>query len=102
MTVRFGAAASGIPQDLIARNPHDLVPLLGQIVVAALIMLAAFVGLMMLTVDLNEQLQGHVAEGNGVRRDWVFTTKISISIGAGVRFADADLNGSPHVCRQAH
>ncbi len=45
---------SSIPQDLVTRNPHDLVPLLGQILVAALIMLAAFVGLMMLTIDLND------------------------------------------------
>ena len=44
-----------------------MVALLRQILVAELIMLAAFVGLMMLTVDLNEQLQGHAAAGNGVR-----------------------------------
>ena len=48
---------SGIPTDFAPRKPDDLVPLLGQISVAALIMLAAFVGLMMLTIDLNDQLQ---------------------------------------------
>ncbi len=40
---------------------------------------AAFVGLMMLTIDLNDQLQCHATEIDGVRRDWVFATKLLIS-----------------------
>ena len=40
---------------------------------------AAFVGLMMLTIDLNDQLQCHATEIDGVRRDWEFTTKLLIS-----------------------
>ena len=67
---------SGIPQDFVPRKPDDLVPLLGQISVAALIMPAAFVGLMMLTIDLNDQLQCHATEINRVRRDRVFTTEL--------------------------
>ena len=51
-----------------------MVPLLGQILVAALIMLAAFVALVMLTIDLNDQLQCHATEINGVGRDGVLTT----------------------------
>jgi len=42
-------------------------------------MLAAFDGLMMLTIDLNDQLQCHATEIDGVRRDWIFTTKLLIS-----------------------
>ena len=56
-----------------------MVPLLDQIPVAALIMLTAFVGLMMLTINLNDQLQCHATEIDGVRRDWVLTTKLLIS-----------------------
>ncbi len=48
---------SSILQDLVPRYPHDVIPLLGQILVAVLIMLAAFGGLMMLTVDFDDQVQ---------------------------------------------
>jgi hypothetical protein len=50
-----------------------------EIPIAALIMLAAFVALMMLTIDLNDQLQCDATEIDGVRRDGVFTTKLLIS-----------------------
>ena len=53
-----------------------MVALLRQILVAELIMLAAFVGLMMLTIDLNDQPQCNATEIDGVRRDRVFTTKL--------------------------
>ena len=42
-------------------------------------MLAAFLGLMMLTIDLDDQLQCNATEINRVRWDWVFTTKLLIS-----------------------
>lgn len=47
--------------------------------IATLIMLAAFVGLMMLTIDLNDQLQCQTTEVDGVRRDGVFATKLLVS-----------------------
>ncbi len=70
---------SSILQDLVTRNPHDLIPLLGQILVAVLIMLAAFGGLMMLTVDFDDQVQRDATEIDGVGKDRVFTTKLLIS-----------------------
>ncbi len=70
---------SSIPQDLVHQYPHNVVPSLDQIPIAALIMLAAFVGLMMLTINFNDQLQCHATEIDGVRWDWVFTTKLLIS-----------------------
>ena len=53
-----------------------MVALLGQIPIAALIMLATFFGLVILTIDFNDQLQCHATEINDVRRDRVFTTKL--------------------------
>ena len=66
---------SGIPQDFVPRKLHDLVPLLGQLSVAVLIMPTAFVGRMTLTIDLNDQLQCNATEINRVRWDRVFTAK---------------------------
>jgi hypothetical protein len=74
--------SSCVSQDLVTRNAHDMVALLGQILIAALIMLAAFVGLMMLTIDLNDQLQSNATEIDGVRRNGVFTTKLLASAAA--------------------
>ena len=58
---------SSILQDLVPRYPHDVIPLLGQILVAVLIMLAAFGGLMMLTVDFDDQVQRSATKVDGVR-----------------------------------
>jgi hypothetical protein len=70
---------SSIPQDLVARDTHDLVPLLGQILVSALIVLATFIGLMMLSIDFDDQLQRDATEVDRVRRDRIFTTELLIS-----------------------
>ncbi len=68
-----------IPSNLVSRNPQYLVPLLCQVLVAALVKFAAFVGLMMRTIDLNDQLQIQAAKIDGRRRDWIFTTKLLVS-----------------------
>ena len=61
----IGKEIAGIASDIIGE--------------AALIMLAALVGMMMLTIDLNDQLYCDATEIDGVRRDWVFATKLLIS-----------------------
>nr|WP_231744193.1 hypothetical protein [Stieleria neptunia] len=68
-----------ISQGLVTRDPHDLVPLLGQILVAALIILTALIRLMLPTIDLNDQLQVHTTKVNGVRFNRVFAPKLLIS-----------------------
>nr|WP_231744090.1 hypothetical protein [Stieleria neptunia] len=68
-----------ILQGLVTRDPHDLVPSLGQILGAALIILTALIRLMLLTIDLNDQLQVHTTEINGVRCNRVFAPKLLIS-----------------------
>ena len=42
-------------------------------------MLAAFLGLMVLTIDLNDQLQCNATEIDGVRRDGEFATELLVS-----------------------
>ena len=70
---------SSILQDLVTKYSHDVIPLLGQILVAVLIMLAAFGGLMMLTVDFDDPVQRYATKVDGVRWDWVFTTELLTS-----------------------
>nr|WP_231743811.1 hypothetical protein [Stieleria neptunia] len=70
---------SWITQGLVTRDPHDLVPLLGQVLVAALIILTALIRLKLLSIDLNDQLQVHTTEVNSVRCNWVFAPKLLIS-----------------------
>ncbi len=84
---------SSILQDLVTRYSHDVIPLLGQITVAVLIMLAAFGGLMMLTVDFDDQVQRYATKVDGVRWDWVFTTEFLTS-------ATAVAQHLPHVLRK--
>nr|WP_231744184.1 hypothetical protein [Stieleria neptunia] len=79
MHVRSGAA----PQLDFARprNPGSarLGTLARQILVAALIILTALIRLMLLAIDLNDQLQVHTTEINGVRFNRVFAPKLLIS-----------------------
>ncbi len=77
---------SSIRQDLVTRYSHDAIPLLGQILVAVLIMLAAFGGLMMLTVDFDDRFQFHVTKVDCVRRDRIFAMKL-LSTAAAVAVA---------------
>ena len=51
------AALSSISHDFVTGKPRDLIPLHCQRLVAALIMLAAFVGLMIRTIDFKNQLR---------------------------------------------
>ena len=77
----FDSASHGssIPQHFVARYTHDLIPLLGQVPIARPIMPAAFLGLMMLTIGLNDQLQIQAAKINGVWWNRAFTTKLLVS-----------------------
>jgi hypothetical protein len=53
--------------------------LLGQKLVSALIVLAAFVGLMMLAIDLNDPLPCRATEIDGGGWNRVFTTKLLVA-----------------------
>jgi len=53
---------SSIPQDLVPRYPHHVVPKIGETSVAVLIMPATFLGLMVHSIEFNDQLQRHATE----------------------------------------
>ncbi len=70
-----------------------MIPKFGEITVAVLIMLATFGGLMMLTVDFDDQVLRDATKVDGERWDWVFTTEFLTS-------ATAIAQHLPHVLRE--
>ncbi len=54
--------ASRMPQDLVTRNPQHLKSSFSQITVAVLIMPKTFGGLMVFTIDFNDQVQRYATK----------------------------------------
>ena len=71
--------ASRMPQDLVTRNPQHLKSSFSQITVAVLIMPKTFGGLMVFTIDFNDQVQRYATKIDGVWWNRVFTTKLLAS-----------------------
>ena len=71
--------ASRILQDLVSRDPQQGVSSFGQIPVAPIIMRTTFFGLMVFSVNLDDQLQRNTAEVGRVGRNRMFTTELLVS-----------------------
>ena len=71
--------AGGISQYIVPGYPHQSVSSFGQIRVPTFIVLETFFGLMVFTINLDDQLQRDTTKVCRIRRNWILTTKLRVA-----------------------